>query len=86
MFSFLITPKLLPNLTAMEEEAMTVLFVFNGPFNMKSPTEWSLEDIIGAGLSRKKRNHGEADDEENAGNLLGGDESHGKKTRRSLED
>jgi structural maintenance of chromosomes protein 5 len=37
---FLITPKLLPNLTAMEEEAMTILFVFNGPFNFKSPTEW----------------------------------------------
>jgi structural maintenance of chromosomes protein 5 len=39
---FLITPKLLPNLTAMEEEAMTVLFVFNGPFNFKSPTEWGM--------------------------------------------
>jgi structural maintenance of chromosomes protein 5 len=37
---FLITPKLLPNLTDMEEEAMTLLFVFNGPFNFKSPTEW----------------------------------------------
>ena len=39
---FLITPKLLPNLTAMEEEAMTILFVFNGPFNFKSQTEWSM--------------------------------------------
>ena len=39
---FLITPKLLPNLTAMEEEAMTVLFVFNGPYNFKSPTEWGM--------------------------------------------
>lgn len=38
---FLITPKLLPNLTAMEEEAMTLLFVFNGPFNFKSPTAWA---------------------------------------------
>jgi chromosome segregation ATPase len=27
---FLITPKLLPNLYDMEEEAMTVLFIFNG--------------------------------------------------------
>jgi structural maintenance of chromosomes protein 5 len=37
---FLITPKLLPNLTDMEEEATTVVFVFNGPFNFKSPAEW----------------------------------------------
>lgn len=66
---------------------MTVLFVFNGPFNMKSPTEWSVEDIAGAGLSRKKRNRGEADDEENAGNnLRAGDRAYGKKTRRPLED
>jgi hypothetical protein len=41
---FLITPKLLPNLTTMEEEAMSVLFVFNGPFNFKSPIEW--DDFI----------------------------------------
>ena len=70
----------------MEEEAMTVLFVFNGPFNMRSPTEWSLEDIIGAGLSRNKRTRGEMDDEENAVNLLPGNESGAKKSRRSLED
>jgi hypothetical protein len=33
---FLITPKLLPNLYDMESEAMTVLFVFNGKFNVWS--------------------------------------------------
>jgi structural maintenance of chromosomes protein 5 len=37
---FLITPKLLPNLTDMENEAMTILFVFNGPFVFESPTQW----------------------------------------------
>jgi chromosome segregation ATPase len=33
---FLITPKLLPNLYDMEQEAMTILFVFNGKFNVLS--------------------------------------------------
>ena len=83
MISFLITPKLLPNLTAMEEEAMTVLFVFNGPFNMKSPTEWNLDDIVGAGLLRNKRTRGEVDDEENAVNVLRGNGYGSKKSRRS---
>jgi structural maintenance of chromosomes protein 5 len=39
---FLITPKLLPNLTDMENEAVTVLFVFNGPHNFKSSAEWQI--------------------------------------------
>jgi chromosome segregation ATPase len=34
---FLITPKLLPNLHDMEQEAMTILFVLNGNFNF-----WSM--------------------------------------------
>lgn len=38
---FLITPKLLPNLVAMENEAITVLFVFNGTYNFKTSREWS---------------------------------------------
>ena len=29
---FLITPKLLPNLNDMDNENVTVLFIFNGPF------------------------------------------------------
>ena len=33
---FLITPKLLPNLFDMEQEAMTILFVFNGKSNVCS--------------------------------------------------
>jgi structural maintenance of chromosomes protein 5 len=37
---FLITPKLLPNLTDMENEAMTILFVFNGPYIFETPTQW----------------------------------------------
>ena len=32
---FLITPKLLPNLVEMEEEAVTILNIFNRPFGLK---------------------------------------------------
>ena len=84
-FSFLITPKLLPNLTDMEEEAMTILFVMNGPYNFGSPTEWSVDEITGQEVSKRKRQiTGEEDDEENAGNLSGSSSSKnsGKKSRR----
>lgn len=43
---WLITPKLLPFLTDMEQEAMTILFVFNGPFNFKSNDEWNIDKMI----------------------------------------
>lgn len=58
---FLITPKLLPNLTDMEEEAMTLLFVFNGPFNFKSPTEW--DDFIKVRQASAIANEAVYDDE-----------------------
>jgi chromosome segregation ATPase len=71
---FLITPKLLPNLTDMEEEAMTILFVMNGAFNFKDPEEWNVEDIIaaaGKAIHRKRQKVvGELDDEENSFNSL----------------
>ena len=43
---FLITPKLLPNLTDMEQHAMTVLFVTNGTKNMADPTMWNVDHIV----------------------------------------
>jgi structural maintenance of chromosomes protein 5 len=43
---WLITPKLLPNLTDMEVEAMTVLCIFNGPYNLKHPTDWDAEKLV----------------------------------------
>ena len=38
---FLITPKLLPNLTDMEQEDVTILCIFNGPFNFSHYNDWS---------------------------------------------
>ena len=43
---WLITPKLLPNLTDMEVEAMTVLCIFNGPYNLKNPTDWDTDKLV----------------------------------------
>jgi len=43
---FLITPKLLPNLYDMESEEMTVLFIFNGPYNFKHPQDWNVRRFI----------------------------------------
>jgi structural maintenance of chromosomes protein 5 len=73
---FLITPKLLPNLTAMEEEAMTVLFVFNGRYNFKSPTEWGL--LLDAPTSIDVAN-----DDENSDNIPPASRRISKKSRLS---
>lgn len=43
---FLITPKLLPNLYDMEVEAMTVLFIFNGPHNVKNPQDFDIAKLL----------------------------------------
>mmetsp|Transcript_40049 Transcript_40049/g.94025 ORF Transcript_40049/g.94025 Transcript_40049/m.94025 type:complete len:353 (+) Transcript_40049:2642-3700(+) len=43
---FLITPKLLPNLTDMENENVTILFIFNGPFNFNQHLDWQVDDFV----------------------------------------
>ena len=89
LISFLITPKLLPNLTAMEEEAMTILFVMNGPHNFRSPTQWSVDEIVGESASTQKRNQitGEDSEEENSGNTSGDRARRSnKKARPSIEE
>lgn len=43
---FLITPKLLPNLEGMENENITVLFVFSGPHNFASCLDWNVDKFI----------------------------------------
>ena len=52
---FLITPKLLPNLTDMENDDVTVLCIFNGPFNFTNFTDWNVD----AFLESRKRNERE---------------------------
>jgi len=43
---FLITPKLLPNLVGMENERITVLFVFSGAFNFENPLDWNVDRFV----------------------------------------
>jgi len=43
---FLITPKLLPNLTAMEDEDVTILVICNGPFNFKNFSDWNVDQMV----------------------------------------
>lgn len=48
---FLVTPKLLPGLTAMEKEHVTILFVFNAP-ELLPFDKWNVKDFIKAARKR----------------------------------
>jgi len=66
---FLITPKLLPNMIDMENEAVTPLIVMNGPWNVAKPKDFDVAGIVRA-ITRddnggRKRAPGPEDDEEN---------------------
>lgn len=50
---FLVTPKLLPGLTAMEMDHVTVLFVFNAP-DLLRYDQWSIPKFIEAAKNRKR--------------------------------
>jgi hypothetical protein len=68
---FLVTPKLLPHLTAMEMDHVTVLFVFNAP-RLFPPTAWDMDKFkqIARDLKRKRRGMGgvgSVEDEEDEG-------------------
>jgi hypothetical protein len=81
---FLITPKLLPNLYDMEVEAMTVLFIFNGTYNVRDPNDLNIAKL----LALRKRSITEtaaADDDENTSNSQSNEMSRPvKQPRRSL--
>ena len=59
---FLITPKLLPNLHAMEEEAVTVHIITNGPYTFESPIDWNPDRFVDIG----KRAIGSDQNDENS--------------------
>lgn len=66
---------------------MTILFVMNGPFNFRSPTQWSVDEIAGEANSQKRRIKGAEDEEENSGNSQGSSARRSqKKARRSIEE
>ena len=57
---FLITPKLLPNLTDMENDDVTMLCIFNGPMNFEHYKDWNVEKFL---ATRKRFLAGSADDD-----------------------
>lgn len=75
---FLITPKLLPNLFTMEEEAVTVHIITNGPYTFESPIDWNPEKFIEIG----KRTLGEVEDDENSPKVANGGPTPGSLTTK----
>ena len=69
---FLITPKLLPNLEGMENEEITVLFVFSGPYNFDNCLDWNVDKFV-ADKKRILSQRTEVD--------MGNNSSRGKKRR-----
>ena len=81
---FLITPKLLPNLTDMENENVTLLIIYNGPFCFSKNTQWDPNKMI-QGKKRKAIGNGgeENNDEENNGGNIPKRKSSSKKSSKS---
>jgi len=80
---FLITPKLLPNLFEMEEEAVTILNIFNGPHGLDDPTAWNVETFIEAakrGLDSDDESEEEGD--ENSVSRINAESGRALKQRR----
>jgi chromosome segregation ATPase len=50
---FLITPKLLPNLVDMEEEAVTVHVITNGAYTFENPLDWNPDKFVEIGERRQ---------------------------------
>merc|ERR1719203_2463410 len=55
---FLITPKLLPNLDGMDNENITVLFVFSGAHNFNNCLDWNVDKFIEDRRSSLGEEHG----------------------------
>ena len=71
---FLITPKLLPNLTDMENENVTILFIFNGPYNFSHFSDWNCDKFLGfedenTATTTKKRSF-DAEDQDSDSDIL----------------
>lgn len=83
---FLVTPKLLPRLTALEMPHVTVLFVFNAA-GLLGYDQWDLHKLLEAARALKRKREGrlqddeEEEDEEEMQQGAGGSRSVSKKGR-----
>jgi len=73
---FLITPKLLPNLDGMENENITVLFVFSGAHNFSNCLDWNVDKFI-----EDKKRFLTQGDEENVSNNNGSSRGNKRKSK-----
>lgn len=72
---FLITPKLLPNLTDMEEEAVTVHIITNGPLTFENPRDWNPNAFVLARAGQIEELPAGSDEEAGGGDEPVGDEN-----------
>lgn len=63
----------------MEQEAVTVLIVMNGPFNFDKPTDFNVDKIVAAKRKSRIAEEGAEDQE----NVIPVDNRISKKKRRS---
>ena len=77
---FLITPKLLPNLTDMENEEITVLIIFNGPF--MGLNQINTNDYI----RKRKALGGSYDDHQEQKEMAGGEGGGKRKKKNRIDD
>jgi len=55
----------------MEEEALTVLVVFNGPYNFQDPNDWNVPHMLSLKKQTSEPDNGKSHDgneDENSGN------------------
>ena len=75
---FLITPKLLPNMTDMEHEDVTILCIFNGQYNFNHFLDWNVDRF----LSKKRARC--SDESDFATGVSDGENEHSTVKRRTV--
>jgi hypothetical protein len=66
---FLITPKILPNLTDMEEEAVEILNIMNGPYGLEDSKEWDVDGFCAAASDDEDMSDEEGDENSSASRM-----------------
>jgi hypothetical protein len=80
---FLITPKILPNLMEMENEAITACCIFNGPYSFENPLDW-FKLFLGDALKRQLDSDDDVSEEgdENSVSRINAESGRARKQRR----
>ena len=79
---FLITPKLLPNMMEMENEAITVNCIMNGPYSFDSPLDWFKLFSDGGLTCRLESDDISEEGDENSASIINAESGRARKQRR----